>query len=206
MQTAQGTNQNWSYWMIFHFETNCFICLWCLIFYIIFTLINPKFVYSQIMMNVPVPRVLTEVLAKMVKGRLAAHVLQPTKDVHVKVSFTCVAWADVVYVCPISTNGRGFQKCSCKPYIFRKCLPENDKAEDSEFFKSLFDSEFVRLVQEEQNKKCLILPSSTCFQFSYSFVIHFLICYDYSFKIGIDIFQGLLPWKVKTYYQTLETT
>lgn len=150
------TNQNWSHWMKFHFETNCFICLWCLILYIIFTLINPKFVYSQIMMNVPVPRVLTEVLAEMVKGRLAAHVLQPTKDVHVKVSFTCVAWADVVYVCPISTNGRGFQKCSCKPYIFRRCLPENDKAEDSEFFKSLFDSEFVRLVQEEQNKKCLI--------------------------------------------------
>jgi len=39
---------------------------------------------KKIMMNVPVLRVLTEVLAKMVKGSLAAHVLQPTKDVHVK--------------------------------------------------------------------------------------------------------------------------
>jgi len=74
------------------------------------------------MMNVPVLRVLTEVLAKMVKGRLAAHVLQPTKDVHVKVSFTFVAWADVVSVCPISTNCCGFQKCSCFhfPKIFAR--------------------------------------------------------------------------------------
>ena len=43
--------------------------------------------YSQIMMNVLVLLVLTEVLAKMVKGRLAALVSQPIKDVHVKVSF-----------------------------------------------------------------------------------------------------------------------
>jgi len=39
-------------------------------------------------MNVPVLRVLTEVLAKMVKGHLAANVLKPTKDVYVKVSFS----------------------------------------------------------------------------------------------------------------------
>ena len=43
--------------------------------------------YSQIMMNVLVLLVLTEVLAKMVKGRLAALVPQPIKEVHVKVSF-----------------------------------------------------------------------------------------------------------------------
>ena len=42
------------------------------------------------MMNVQVLRVLTEVLAKMVKGRLAAHVLQPTKEFYVKVSFSFV--------------------------------------------------------------------------------------------------------------------
>jgi len=39
---------------------------------------------KKITMNVPVLRVLTEVLAKMVKGHLAANVLQPTKDVYVK--------------------------------------------------------------------------------------------------------------------------
>lgn len=46
------------------------------------------------MMNVLVLLVLTEVLAKTVKGRSAALVPQLTKDVHVKVSFSFVAWAD----------------------------------------------------------------------------------------------------------------
>ncbi len=40
------------------------------------------------MMNVPVLCVSMEELAKMAKGRLAAYVHQPTKEVHVKVRFS----------------------------------------------------------------------------------------------------------------------
>ena len=40
------------------------------------------------MMNVPAPHVSTEVHVSMVKGSLAAFVLQHTKDAYVKVSIT----------------------------------------------------------------------------------------------------------------------
>ena len=66
------------------------------------------------MMNVLVLLVLTEVLAKMVKGRLAALVPQLTKDVHVKVSFSfVVAWADVFF-----PSTAAFMSLVTLPYYF----------------------------------------------------------------------------------------
>lgn len=79
----------------------------------------------------------------MVKGRLAAHVLQLTKDVHVKVGFSYRAREDFGYVWPMSINWCGFKETLLGPFI-PKYLQKKYKVEGLDFFNSLFDSEFVK--------------------------------------------------------------